>query len=46
MEIHHKNHHGTYVKNLNAAIEGYPDQAGKDIEETLMNLKKVPEEIR
>jgi Fe-Mn family superoxide dismutase len=46
MEIHHQNHHGTYVKNLNAAIEGHPDLEGKDIEEILVNLKKVPEEIR
>jgi Fe-Mn family superoxide dismutase len=46
MEIHHQNHHGTYVKNLNAAIEGHRDLEGKDIEEILMNLKQVPEQIR
>lgn len=46
MEIHHQNHHATYVKNLNAAIEGHPDLEGKDIEETLMHLDRVPEKIR
>ncbi len=46
MEIHHKNHHGTYVKNLNAAIEGYPEMEGMEIEHMLMDLKKIPEKIR
>lgn len=46
MEIHHKNHHGTYVKNLNAALEGHPDLAKKSIEELLTNLDRIPEDIR
>jgi Fe-Mn family superoxide dismutase len=46
MEIHHKNHHGTYVKNLNAAIEGHPDLEGKGIEELLLHLDRIPESIR
>ena len=40
MEIHHQNHHGTYVKNLNAAIEGHPDMERMDIEEMLANLPR------
>lgn len=46
MEIHHNNHHGTYVKNLNAALEGHPDLAGKDVEALLADLDKLPEAIR
>ncbi len=46
MEIHHKNHHGTYVKNLNAALEGHSDLAGKDIENLLMDCDSIPEDIR
>lgn len=46
MEIHYNNHHGTYVKNLNAALEGHPDLAKKSIEEILEDLNAVPESIR
>jgi len=46
MEIHYNNHHGTYVKNLNAALEGHPDLAKKSIEEILADLNAVPESIR
>ena len=46
MEIHHKNHHGTYVKNLNAALEGHPDLAKKSIEELLTDLSRIPEKVR
>lgn len=46
MEIHYNNHHGTYVKNLNTALEGHPDLAKKSIEEILADLNAVPESIR
>ena len=46
MDIHYNNHHGTYVKKLNAAIEGHPDLEGKDIEDLLLHLDRVPESIR
>ena len=46
MEIHYNNHHGTYVKNLNAALEGHLDLAKKSIEEILADLNAVPESIR
>jgi Fe-Mn family superoxide dismutase len=46
MQIHHDAHHGTYVKNLNAAIEKHPELAEKSIEELLGNLAAVPEDIR
>jgi Fe-Mn family superoxide dismutase len=47
MEIHHGKHHGTYVTNLNKALESAPELAGKSIEDLLANnLSGVPESIR
>jgi superoxide dismutase, Fe-Mn family len=47
MEIHHDKHHGTYVTNLNKAIESAPNLAGKSLEELLANnCAIVPENIR
>jgi Fe-Mn family superoxide dismutase len=46
MQIHHDAHHGTYVKNLNTAIEKHPELAGKSIEELLGDLAAVPDDIR
>ncbi|MBO2521583.1 MAG: superoxide dismutase [Clostridia bacterium] len=46
MRIHHDKHHAAYVNNLNAALEGHPDLAGKDLVELLQNLDSVPEAIR
>ena len=47
MEIHHGKHHGTYVTNLNKALESAPDLQNKSIEEILANnCAAVPEAIR
>ena len=46
MELHHKKHHQTYVDKLNAALEGYPELASKNIEELLVGLNDLPEVIR
>jgi len=46
MHIHHDKHHATYVKNLNDVLNGQPDLLNMDISELLINLDKVPEEIR
>ncbi len=47
MEIHHGKHHGTYVTNLNKALESASDLANKTVEELLANnLSAVPESIR
>jgi Fe-Mn family superoxide dismutase len=47
MEIHHGKHHGTYVTNLNKALESAPDLQNKSIEELLANnLAAVPEAIK
>ncbi len=46
MEIHHTKHHAAYVKNLNAALEKYPELYSKDLPQLLSNLSQIPEEIR
>jgi superoxide dismutase, Fe-Mn family len=47
MEIHHDKHHGTYVTNLNKALESAPDLAHKSIEELLANnCAAVPDAIK
>jgi Fe-Mn family superoxide dismutase len=39
-------HHATYVNNLNAALEKYPELASKSPEELIKDLNAVPEDIR
>ena len=46
MEIHHDKHHGTYVTNLNKALEGHADLQNKSIDDLLKKLDAVPENIR
>ncbi|HWB60847.1 MAG TPA: superoxide dismutase [Chthoniobacteraceae bacterium] len=46
MEIHHGKHHQAYVNNLNKALEGHADLAGKSSEELVKNIGSVPEAIR
>ncbi|MBI3997392.1 MAG: superoxide dismutase [Armatimonadetes bacterium] len=46
MRIHHDRHHGTYVTNLNKALESAPDLQNKTVEDLLSNLNAVPESIR
>jgi Fe-Mn family superoxide dismutase len=46
MRIHHDKHHGTYVTNLNAALEKEPSLQGKSIEELLRDINSIPESIR
>ncbi len=46
MQIHHDKHHAAYVTNLNKALEGAPELAGKSIDEIVANLNAVPEKIR
>jgi Fe-Mn family superoxide dismutase len=45
MTIHHDKHHGTYVTNVNAALEG-TEWADKPIEEVVKNLASIPEDKR
>ncbi len=46
MRIHHDKHHGTYVNNLNAALEPHPDLQKKSVEELLRDLDNLPDAIR
>jgi len=45
MEIHHDKHHGAYVTNLNAALEG-TEWMDHPIESVLANLDAIPEDKR
>jgi Fe-Mn family superoxide dismutase len=46
MQIHHGKHHATYVTNLNAALEQYPDFQKHSVEDLIRNIGTVPEAIR
>jgi len=46
MQIHHQRHHGTYVNNLNAALEKYPELQNKSLEDLLRGIESVPQDIR
>jgi Fe-Mn family superoxide dismutase len=46
MHLHHDKHHQAYVNNLNAAVAGHPEVAGKTVYELVANLTDVPESIR
>jgi Fe-Mn family superoxide dismutase len=46
MRIHHDKHHGTYVTNLNAALEKHPRLGEQPVEDLIRRLGRVPEEIR
>ena len=46
MQFHHDKHHAAYVKNLNDAVNKYPQFKGKSAEDLLRDLNSVPEDIR
>lgn len=46
MRFHHDKHHAAYVKNLNTAINKYPELTRKSIEELIININTVPQDIR
>ena len=46
MKLHHDKHHQAYVDKLNAALEGHKDFQDMKVEELLMDIKKIPEDIR
>lgn len=46
MEIHYNKHHGTYVNNLNNALEGHDDLSDLTLVELLSDLDRVSEDIR
>ncbi len=46
MHIHHDKHHGAYVNNLNAALNGHPELVTKDVDDLLRKIDSVPSDIR
>ncbi len=46
MTIHHDRHHAAYVNNLNGALAGKSDLAGRSIEQLLANIDALPADIR
>ena len=46
MEIHHDKHHGTYVTNLNKALDGHADLQALSIDQIVSGLDRIPENIR
>jgi superoxide dismutase, Fe-Mn family len=46
MKFHHDKHHAAYVKNLNAAVNKYPQLKNKTVEELLVNLNQLPTDIQ
>ncbi len=46
VELHYSKHHATYLKNLNAALEKYPQFFDLKIEQILSDLNSIPEDIR
>jgi len=46
MKLHHDMHHAAYVKNLNTALEKYPNLQSKSAEELIKDLNAIPEDIR
>jgi Fe-Mn family superoxide dismutase len=46
MQIHHDNHHGTYVSKLNAALEKHSDLQNKPIDELIQNLNSLPDAVK
>src|SRR5947207_12994757 len=46
MQLHHGEHHATYVEELNGALARFPDLQSKSALWLLLNLRKLPAEIR
>lgn len=46
MMLHHDKHHASYVANLNAALEKFPELHQRSASWLLLNLAKVPEAAR
>jgi len=46
MQLHHDEHHARYVEELNRALARFPDLQSKSALWLLLNLRKLPAEIR
>lgn len=45
-KLHHDGHHTAYVKNLNTALEKYPQWQDKSIEDIIKSLDQLPQDIQ
>jgi Fe-Mn family superoxide dismutase len=46
MRVHHQKHHTAYVKNLNSALEKYPELFERGLLELIKDLDSLPEAVR
>lgn len=46
MQLHHGKHHNAYVEKLNEAVAKHPQLGGMKLDEMLMQLGKLPEDVR
>ncbi|HET9472310.1 MAG TPA: superoxide dismutase [Steroidobacteraceae bacterium] len=46
LQVHHRKHHATYVKQLNEALAKHPDLHKLTLAELLRDLTRIPEQIR
>ncbi|ELR97270.1 superoxide dismutase [Gloeocapsa sp. PCC 73106] len=46
MQFHHDKHHAAYIKNLNTAVNKYPELTSQDAESLLRSLNDLPADIR
>ncbi|MBE9181857.1 superoxide dismutase [Oculatella sp. LEGE 06141] len=46
MQLHHDEHHATYVENFNEALADYPDLQSRSVEDLLRNLDDLPDDIQ
>jgi superoxide dismutase, Fe-Mn family len=46
MMLHHGKHHASYVANLNAALEKFPELQKRNVLWLLLNQNKIPQKIR
>jgi len=46
VELHYSKHHATYLKNLNTALEKYPQYFDQKLDSLLSSLDSLPEDIR
>jgi superoxide dismutase, Fe-Mn family len=46
VELHYGKHHTTYLKNLNTALEKYPQFFDLKLEQILSDLNSLPEDVR
>ena len=46
MRFHHDRHYATYIKNLNEAVNKYPQLKNRSAEDLLRTINSVPQDIR